>query len=195
MLNSAEYWKDRLQTIGDAGAGSGGPMRLFKIDTINDFIRENRVQSVLDFGYGDCRVSAFIRSKIYTGVDITDKFAFMAGMFIAEHTTLLRSPFDIDIPAPPHELVICLDVLFHILPHEIEYLHKTLDNIYKYSNRHIIIYAQDSRQPYHAHLIGGVHVCNSPWRQYLEQMPIVLEKQIAPHGQPTSSQFFIYRKI
>ena len=50
---SAQYWETRYRTGGDSGAGSYGRLAKFKAESINGFVRENGIHSVIEWGCGD----------------------------------------------------------------------------------------------------------------------------------------------
>ena len=48
--SSADYWEARYRDGGNSGAGSYGRLALFKARFLNDFVRSENVQSVIEFG-------------------------------------------------------------------------------------------------------------------------------------------------
>ena len=52
-MNTLSYWENRYKNNGNSGAGSYGRLAEFKADVINNFIAENKITSVIEFGCGD----------------------------------------------------------------------------------------------------------------------------------------------
>jgi len=198
-IDSVEYWSKRLEKIkdpsadghtGGTGRGSVGQALAWKINTLDALIKKYQINSVLEFGFADCLVSKTIDVDTYCGFDITDIFFDKKKDFKARNVTLNKCRLDSVQVSSVFDASLCIDVLFHILKHENDYLIKTLDNLYDYSKRFIIIGAHDSYvgNPW----LCGWHVFNSPWRQYLEKKPIKLLEQLKSLDNPF---FFVYEKL
>lgn len=189
-MKSIDFWKKRYSSGQDSGSGSAGFLLEEKTKFLNDMIDEKDIKSVLDFGHGDLRVAKGINVKEYTGIDIFDpKDTF--GL------NVINSRFD-QYDGPSADAVICLDVLYHILENEQDYMTRTLDKMMEKSNRFVIIYAQDSRatrfdSQYKQHLY------NSKWFQYMEKQKVfelVYEQKEPFDKELCSAQFFVFeRKI
>ena len=50
---SESYWDQRYLSGGTSGAGSYGKFAEFKAEILNDFVRENGVMSIVEYGCGD----------------------------------------------------------------------------------------------------------------------------------------------
>lgn len=50
---SAAYWEARYTSGADSGVGSYGAFAEFKAEILNNFVAQNRVASVIEFGCGD----------------------------------------------------------------------------------------------------------------------------------------------
>lgn len=199
MVDSIEYWSKRLERIknpdsdghlGGTGRGSRGAALEWKIKTVDTLIKKHNINSVVEFGFADCLVSKTVNVDTYAGFDITDVFFDKKKDFRARNVTLTKCRFDEIQTTETFDASLCIDVLFHILGHEGDYLIKTLDNLYNYSKKFIIIGAHDSYKgnPW----LCGWHVFNSPWRQYLEKKPIKLLEQLKSLDDPF---FFVYEKL
>ena len=53
MRSSGDYWERRYRLGMTSGPGSAGKLASFKADVLNEFVRDNGVQSVIEFGCGD----------------------------------------------------------------------------------------------------------------------------------------------
>ncbi|WP_048031256.1 MULTISPECIES: hypothetical protein [Brevibacillus] len=56
-------WEDNYASGGNSGLGSYGVLALFKAEVINEYIKEQQVKSVIEFGCGDGSASFLILEK------------------------------------------------------------------------------------------------------------------------------------
>ncbi len=118
--NSSDYWKDRYKQGKNSGCGSYGELAQFKADILNNFVAENNITSVVEFGSGDGNQLALFSFSKYLGLDISP--------VVIEQTsaTYKNDPtrdFAIYDPAtyqaePTHDLSLSLDVLYHLVEDE-----------------------------------------------------------------------------
>lgn len=57
--NSADYWERRYLSGGTSGSGSYNRLAEFKAEFLNEFVRENNVETVIEFGSGDVDNTSF----------------------------------------------------------------------------------------------------------------------------------------
>lgn len=69
--SSAQYWDDRSTVGGNSGAGSYGRLARFKADVINDFVANNAVSTVIEFGCGDGAQLELAKYPYCTGIDVS----------------------------------------------------------------------------------------------------------------------------
>lgn len=185
-MRSIDLWKKRYQNNGTSGAGSANYLKDFKVSFLNQFIKSKNINSVLDFGHGDLQIAKEIKVDNYTGIDIFDPPNDC-------NLNLLNVKFD-EYNGDSAELVICLDVLYHILEEEQEYLKRSIDRMFEKSDKYVIIYAQDSRDNKFDTMTQ--HLYNSKWIQYIEssqEIKLIYEQEKPESG--TSAKFFIYEKV
>ena len=71
-FDSKEYWENRYKYQGNSGAGSYGKLAEFKAEVINEFINENNINNVIEFGCGDGNQLNLFNIKNYLGFDVSD---------------------------------------------------------------------------------------------------------------------------
>ncbi len=114
------FWEDRYQNGGNSGAGSSGEEGDFKVKTISNLIRRHSVKTLADLGCGDGqlaeRISAQHKNLTYHGFDISPKAVELceARMSDADDSTEFRVLDFTEEPVDCYDMVICLDVLFHL---------------------------------------------------------------------------------
>lgn len=68
---SEQYWKARYRRYRNSGPGSYGRLAEFKADVLNEFVREYRIGSVIEWGCGDGHQLRLAKYPQYTGIDIS----------------------------------------------------------------------------------------------------------------------------
>ena len=185
-MKSINIWKGRPNK---SGSGSRGNLASFKIDYINKFIKDNKIKSILDFGCGDLHISSKLEVDKYFGIDIVDHIHPQIIKAKDYKTTVSR--FDEFEHSEKADLCLCMDVLYHILSDELEYLENSINKIVDYSSKYVIIYAQDSYNKSYSDWSG--HMNNSPWRQILEKKVTLISEQDSPLA-GTTAKFYVYEK-
>jgi hypothetical protein len=187
-MKSIDIWRNRYSNDEFSGLGSRGDLLKFKVDFINEFIEEEEVKSILDFGYGDLHVALQLDIDEYRGIDIFDPKD--------DHgLTLINSRFD-EYDGPSSDVVLCLDVLYHILEDEQDYMRRSLDKMIEKADKFLIIYAQDSTNTGRFDREYTAHLYNSKWLQYMqEQTNFELTYQQDEPFDGSSAQFFVFEKI
>ena len=200
-MRSIDIWKKTYDTspiedglptwlvgdMGSSGAGSKGNLLEFKVNFINNFIEKNNIKSVLDFGHGDLDVARYLLVKKYTGIDIFNPNL----LDIPFGLNLINSKFD-KYTDSGADLVICLDVIYHILEEEQDYMRKSLDKMIEKSDRFFIMYAHDSTDIRFETEYNG-HLYNSKWIQYLnkkDNLKLIYEQEQPEEG--CSAKFYVY---
>lgn len=189
-MQSIDLWKSRYNKGEDSGSGSGGFLLEEKIKFLNDVIEEEDIKTVLDFGHGDLRVARGINIKDYTGIDIFDPEDDFG-------LNLINSRFD-QYDGPSADAVLSLDVLYHILGDEQDYMVRTMDKMMKKADKFLIIYAQDSRKTERFDFEFRGHLFNSRWFQYMEDQndfELIYEQEEPFDKSMCSAQFFVYERV
>jgi cyclopropane fatty-acyl-phospholipid synthase-like methyltransferase len=138
---SRAYWEKRYADGGNSGAGSYNRFANFKAEIINNFVKNNNIQTVIEFGCGDGNQLSLARYPKYTGFDVSKtavklcKNRFKSDitkdfLLLNEYTNAYRA-----------ELVLSLDVIYHLVEDKIFEEHIYL--LFQTSTRFVIIYAYD----------------------------------------------------
>src|SRR5690554_228897 len=70
-FNSKNYWERRYKGGGTSGAGSYDHLAKFKAEFLNDFVTENDVKEVVEFGFGDGNQLLLANYPKYIGFDVS----------------------------------------------------------------------------------------------------------------------------
>jgi SAM-dependent methyltransferase len=71
FTNSVDYWIKRYKTGGNSGAGSYNRLAEFKAEVVNSFVKNNNVQTVIEFGCGDGNQLKYLDIPHYLGYDVS----------------------------------------------------------------------------------------------------------------------------
>lgn len=112
MYEPRSYWNKRYQAGGTSGNGSIGPERLEKWDIINQYVNISTLR-VLDIACGDLSFwEGQTMPEDYIGADISDEII-RKNKQRYPNKTFIRSNGQ-DVENFPVDVVLCLDVLFHL---------------------------------------------------------------------------------
>lgn len=154
---SAEYWDDRYRAKGNSGSGSYGHLADFKAEVLNDFVAKQAVKTVIEFGCGDGNQLTLAKYPEYIGLDVSSKAVQICHELFkndAHKSFLLYNSlayFD-NHRVLKADLTLSLDVLYHLVEKEI--FEKYLRDLFKASDKYVIIYATDfnqSEEPMYRH--------------------------------------------
>ncbi|HEY6283189.1 MAG TPA: methyltransferase domain-containing protein [Nitrososphaerales archaeon] len=152
---SEEYWEKRYREGGKSGQGSVGLARDWKWSVIKKHV--SQVEDVVDVGCGDLSFWEGRTCERYIGVDISPHI-------IARNAE--RRPEWAFVSSPAEKLlplkgrvVLCLDVLFHILDDETA--KRIMENLCEYSSEWVVIHAW-WRNPFEGKVNDGIYQAYRP---------------------------------
>lgn len=116
--STADYWEKRYRAKGNSGAGSYGRLAEFKAKIINDFVAENNIQSVVEYGCGDGNQLTLASYPKYIGLDISNAAIKLCRKKFKNDSTksfyVLGTADNTDA-----ELALSLDVIYHLVEDEL----------------------------------------------------------------------------
>jgi len=194
FMGSKKYWERRYNTGGNSGSGSYGKLAEFKAEVINEFIKENGIIKVIEFGCGDGNQLSLFKIDDYIGLDIAENAVIMCRKrFKGDKTKnfFLYDPNSFegrdDFEA---KLSLSLDVIYHLIEDDIFKLY--MKHLFLASNKFVIIYASDDNDN---SMFLSLHCKN---RQFSEWIKINLPewkliKEIKnSYPNESNSNFYIY---
>lgn len=144
---SQKYWESRYCSGGTSGDGSYGKLAEFKAETINSFIREHGIRSVLELGCGDGNQLTLANYPEYIGLDVSKTaIKFCKERFKYDKTKsffLYDTDCFVDIHAIFRtELTLSLDVIYHLVEDRIFELY--MKHLFSIAEKFVIIYSSDT---------------------------------------------------
>lgn len=136
-MNSKDHWNNRYAGGGNSGYGSYGEQADLKLKIIKEHVRN--IESVVDIGCGDFafskRLLELFPKAQYLGLDISEVIVKKnKELYPSYHFNTLEGGFIL-----PRDLVLCIDVLFHI-PTEEDQLLSSIDASW---NKYLVLTADD----------------------------------------------------
>lgn len=195
--SSKSYWIERYKTGGSSGYGSYNRLAEFKAEILNQFVSEQNIKFVIEYGCGDGNQLKFCDFPTYLGFDISpEAIARCREMFSEDKTKTFRliDSYNND----KAELTLSLDVIFHLIEDRVfsNYMHRLFDS----SERFVIIYSSniDTNS-----IINGAHVKHRKFTAWVvRSKPEWKLKKHIPNRYPLKgsikkgslSDFFIYER-
>jgi SAM-dependent methyltransferase len=167
LFNSTDlFWDLRYSEGGNSGYGSYGILAEFKADIINSFIKENKINSVIELGCGDGNQLNLFNCNKYVGIDVSKTIinrnvnSFKNDMSKA---FLLYSKKNISkLKRDRFDVSLSLDVIFHLVNDKAYYAY--MDNLFSLAKNYVIIYASNNNlllSPYEKHREFSTYVKNN----------------------------------
>ena len=134
---SKRYWIQRYAAGNTSGPGSHGRLASYKADYVNNFIHNNRISSVAEFGVGDGNQLSRMNYPIkFKGYDISEDLLCRLRVRFPQHQfELAWNKVD------RFDLGVSMDVIYHLIEDDIysDYMH----NLFEASLHYVIIYSSN----------------------------------------------------
>ncbi len=189
---SSRYWERRYAHGGHSGSGSSGRLAAYKADWLNRFVRENKIQSIVDFGCGDGRQLQLADYPAYLGLDVAPSAVQRCRQMFADDKSkkfAVYDPGSFDPAAAQAELALSIEVLFHLTEDTI--YQQYLAHLFASSRRWVIVFAPDA--PDHT----GGQFPHVRLRQFTPDVPkdwTLRYREENPHRDMSMSDFFVFEK-
>ncbi len=195
-FKSIDFWEERYTNGENSGIGSYGKLANFKAKILNNFIKQNKIKSIIEFGCGDGNQLSMINIKKYMGLDVSKKSIEICGKKFSKDKTksfFLYDPnyFVDNLKVFNSQLSISLDVIFHIVEEKIfnKYMHDLFDS----SKEYVIIYSSNTRRQQKKQ---GKHVYHRKFTEWIKNNKKDWNLiEIIKNKYPTESfsSFYIYK--
>lgn len=198
ITSSDAYWEYRYQTGGNSGAGSFHILAEYKGEIINEFVRKNGINTVIEFGSGDGNQLKYFQFKDYIGYDVSQT-AILKCREIYQNDSTKRFEIYKDFQTERADLVLSLDVIYHLVEDEVytDYMNK----LFTASKAYVIIYSSNDDD--HENNDVAWHVRHRKFTDYVSlKFPDFELTNFIPNKHPfngnndisTYADFYIYEK-
>jgi hypothetical protein len=137
---STQYWEKNYAVGGTSGEGSYNKFAEFKSEIMNAFVRDNNVQTVLEWGCGDGNQLSYYKFPSYLGFDVSaSAVAICRAKYKADPTKQFKMVGD--YKGEQAEMAMSMDVIFHLIEDQIfeDYMRRLFGS----STKHIVVYSSD----------------------------------------------------
>ena len=150
-FSSADYWEERYRQGRNSGAGSYNKLAQFKAETINRFVAENDIQSVIEFGCGDGAQLKLANYPSYIGVDVSRTVLSATRDLFSQDQSKSFIHSDDFAGGLQAELSMSLDVIYHLVEDAV--FDRYMMDLFDAAERFVIIYSSnEERQGDSAHV-------------------------------------------
>lgn len=113
-INSKKYWENRYSTGGNSGAGSYGKFAQYKSIILNEFVQNNKINKVIEFGCGDGNQLQLAKYPEYLGLDVSTTALDLCKNKFKHDKSKVFKPLK-QYKQETADLVLSLDVIFHLV--------------------------------------------------------------------------------
>lgn len=192
-FNSANYWETRYQNGGHSGNGSYGFLAEYKRDFINQFIVENNIKSLLEYGCGDGNQLSMIKCENIIGVDVSKTAIEKCKNLLpnSKFFCLEKKSF----PKIKTDLLLSLDVIYHLIEDEV--YENYIKNIVNHGSKFLIIYSAnfDDESSFAKHVRTRNFTKHNLINRSYKLLKMVENKyKSTDHNKGSFSDWYIYMK-
>lgn len=138
--DSESYWIKRYEQGGNSGQGSHDKFARFKAEILNQFVEEENITSVIEFGCGDGNQLLLATYPTYIGYDVSPQaLAHCQTLFAGDATKSFR-PMQ-TYAGETAELTLSLDVIYHLIEDDV--FDAYIQNLFHAATRFVIIYSSN----------------------------------------------------
>lgn len=160
---SKDYWEKRYKGGGNSGAGSYSRLAQFKAEVLNQFVHDNSVQSVMEFGSGDGNQLMLANYPKYLGFDVSSTILRRSSELFSNDGTKIFKLMD-QYSDERAELTMSLDVIYHLVEDSVFIPY--MQRLFSASSKYVVIYASNSDE-YNARL-AAPHVRHRNFSKWVE---------------------------
>ncbi len=142
--NSTDYWEQRYHTGGNSGRGSYGALASFKAKVLNDFVANNKVDSIIEFGCGDGNQLTLAKYPAYIGFDVSPTAIEQCRKLFATDSTKHFGLAE-TYAGESADLTASLDVIYHLV--EDRLFNDYMNRLFDAAKRFVVVYATNYESP------------------------------------------------
>lgn len=163
FAGSEEYWKLRYKAGGTSGVGSYNKFAEFKAEVLNGFVRDNRVETIIEYGCGDGNQLKLSEYPSYIGFDVSQEaIAQCENIFSHDGSKSFKL-----VELYAHEtaqLTLSLDTIYHLVEDAVFFAY--MKRLFDSSTRFVIIYSSDTERQAR---LQAAHVRHRKFSTWIEQ--------------------------
>jgi|WetSurMetagenome_2_1015567.scaffolds.fasta_scaffold84547_3 hypothetical protein len=138
---SKNYWEKRYQDGGNSGAGSYNKLAEYKADVLNDFVQNNHIENIIEYGCGDGNQLQLAKYPSYVGFDVSQNAIDRCNHLFVEDRTKKFKLLD-EYKGEVAQLTMSLDVIYHLIEDQVYFSY--MKRLFESSSRFVAIYSSNS---------------------------------------------------
>ncbi len=141
FTTSEEYWIRRYASGGNSGSGSYNRLAEFKARVLNEFVRQEGIGSVIEFGCGDGNQLRLAEYPSYLGFDVSPRaVAACREIFATDATKAFKLVGE--YAGETADATFSLDVVYHLV--EDGAYHEYMARLFDAARRFVVVYSSDT---------------------------------------------------
>lgn len=196
FTTSEDYWIQRYKSGGNSGAGSYNHLAAFKGEVINEFVSTQKIKSVIELGCGDGNQLEYFDFPSYTGFDISPLIIRKCRERFEQDESKQFLLLD-EISDEQADLVLSLDVIFHLIEDEVYFSH--MNQLFDRARSYVIIYScnedfEDLVPHEKTRKFTDWIEANRPDFELIDRVPNKYPLEKGKSGTTTFSDFYFFRR-
>lgn len=160
---TGEFWEERYGRGGTSGAGSYGGAATLKARVLNDFVDEEGVSSVIEFGCGDGNQLRLADYPRYLGFDVSPAALERCREAFRDDPGKSFKLMD-EYDGEGAELALSLDVVYHLVEEEL--FNGYMERLFSAGERFVVIYSSNTESNFG---FRGTHVRHRLFTKWVEE--------------------------
>lgn len=141
FIGSENYWINRYDSGRTSGNGSYGKLAEFKAEIINEFVLQNSIEQVIEYGCGDGNQLKLANYPFYIGFDISFKAILICKSLFAKNATKTFKLMS-EYTQEQGDLTLSLDVIYHLVEEQVFFTY--MNRLFDSSKRYVIVYSSNT---------------------------------------------------
>jgi SAM-dependent methyltransferase len=193
---SEQYWEDLYASGGNSGPGSYNRSARYKAAILNEFIKDQNLKTILEWGCGDGNQLRLATYPHYVGVDVSRTAISMCRqIFALDGTKTFFLAHEIPERFQSAECALSLDVVYHLIEDDVYYTY--MKRLFASATRFVVIYAWNVEED---SPINGGHVRHRAVLNWVSQningwtLWKLMKQDITRKGKDIYPHFYIFRR-
>lgn len=191
---SKDFWEKSYGMGNDAGSCAWGEIAEHKANVLNKFFKEEKIQSVIDFGCGDGEMLRWLELPRYLGLDVS-KIAIKKCEVMFRNDSMKK--FEVYdtfhySPKEKFDVSMSLDVIYHLVEDKV--FEKYMQDLFASAIKYVIIFSYNEEDKHmQAPHVKARHI--TPWiEKNIREWKLVKEVEDPVDTGGLRARFFIYKK-
>jgi SAM-dependent methyltransferase len=190
---SERYWEKRYARGGTSGAGSYGDQAVYKSQFLNEFVRAEQVQRVIELGCGDGHQLGLAEYPVYLGLDVSKTAIRVCVEAFGSDRSKSFLYYDPELFVDPArfvhgDLALSLDVIYHLTEDDV--YERYMKSLFNASDRFVIVYARSQSVR-----VAARHVRHRAFTEWVAEHAADWNlRHLEPAPSPAYQEFYVFAR-